>query len=118
MLSQYRGGTQDRIPGKKADTTDMLSEEQVTKRLEKLGYKSGEIRRALRDVGQVIMTATATAYFASLPEDKQVLIRSLPEQEVAQYIAEHRAEFSPMSQEAFDKIHDETWEDYFSAMAQ
>jgi hypothetical protein len=100
----------------KKEVTDMLSETQITDRLEQLGYKSGEIRAALRDVAQVIIAATSAEYLASLSEEKRQLIRSLPEEEVARYISEHRSELPPMSQEAFDKLHDATWEDYFASV--
>lgn len=95
----------------------MLSEQDITTKLETLGYKSGDIRMALRDVGGVIAIKVTAAYLAKLPEEEQKHIRSLSEEELQQYLAQRRDALPKMPQEEFEKIHDETWEDYFRSMS-
>lgn len=95
----------------------MISEEQITERLAAQGQKGADIRATMREVGKLIIAKTAAAYLSSLPEQHQQAIRSLPEEDVEQYIAEHRAELPSMSQEEFDTIHDGTWEEYFREMS-
>lgn len=95
-----------------------MSEEQIIKRLEDLGYKPGEIRMALKDVAKVIIARTAAAYFSILPQSEQEQIKNLPEEDVQAYISEHQDSMPKMPQEEFEKIHDDTWEEYFSAMTQ
>jgi hypothetical protein len=95
----------------------MLSEQDITKRLEEIGYKAGEVRMALRDVGKVIIAKSAASYLSRLPETEQDRIRSFSEEEMRTFLAQNQYSFPPMPQEEFEKIHDETWEDYFRSVA-
>jgi hypothetical protein len=95
----------------------MLSEQDITKRLEDIGYKTGEIRVALRDVAKVIVAKSAASYLSRLPETEQDRIRSFSDDEMQTYLAQNQYSFPPMAQEEFEKIHDETWEDYFRSVA-
>lgn len=95
----------------------MMSEQQITEKLEQLGYKQADIRLALRDVGQLIVGKTAAAYLATLPSNIQNDLRSLSEEDVRTYLVEHQGSLPKMQQEDFEKIHDETWGDYFRSVA-
>ncbi|HEV3245101.1 MAG TPA: hypothetical protein VG102_01985 [Candidatus Paceibacterota bacterium] len=95
----------------------MLREEDIVGRLEKIGYKNADIRAALRDVSQIIITKTAAAYLARFPQQEQEHLRTLSEEQLQNYLAEHTDVLPKMSQEEFEKIHDETWEDYFRSVA-
>lgn len=95
----------------------MMSEHDITERLEQLGYKQAEIRIALRDVAQVILGKTASAYLSRVPEDTQQQLRDLSEPEVRAYLSGHQDSLPRMSQEEFDKVHDATWEDYLASVA-
>lgn len=94
-----------------------MTESQITEKLEALGYRGSEIRTALRDVGQIIVEKTAAAYLPRLPQVQQEKLRGMTEAELAAYLAEHGASLPKMSQEEFETIHDETWEDYFRSVA-
>ena len=56
--------------------------------------------------------------FLPLHRHEQEKIKDLPEEEVQAYLAEHQDSLPKMPQEEFEKIHDETWEEYFTAMSQ
>jgi hypothetical protein len=96
----------------------MMTEENITERLEAMGYKGAELRGTMRDVGKLIVARTAAEYISQLPQSEQEKLKSLSETEVETYLAEHRSSFPAMSQEAFEKIHDGTWEEFFSAVDQ
>jgi hypothetical protein len=99
-----------------AGTTDhMMTEEEITERLEKLGQKPGDIRATMRAAAELIVARTAAAYIASLPEEDRAKLMSLPEEEAEIYLAERRDSLPQMPQEEFEKIHDKTWEDYFAS---
>ena len=94
----------------------MMSEQQIVEKLQQIGYKQADIRMALRDVGQIIVRKTAAAYLSALSKNVQDDLRSRTEEEVQTYLMEHRASLPTMSQEDFEKIHDETWADYFKSV--
>jgi hypothetical protein len=96
----------------------MMSEQQITARLKEINYGEDEIQTALNDVGQMIITRTAAAYFSRLPQDEQEKLKGLSQEDVQAYLAEPRDSLAKMSQEEFEKIHDGTWEEYFEAMSQ
>jgi hypothetical protein len=95
----------------------MMSEEHIVGRLEELGYKGADVRTALRDVGKVIVARAAAAYVARLPESEQATLKGLSETDLQTYLAQHQYSFPRMPQEEFERMHDETWEDYFRSMA-
>lgn len=101
-----------------ADTNTMMSEQQITERLVEIGYNEAEVETALRDVGQIIIARTAADYMKRFPETTQTHLRTLPEADVQAYLETHKAELPHLAQEDFDKLHDETWEEYFEAMSE
>ncbi len=96
----------------------MMAEEEIIAKLTTLGYDASETRMALRDVGQIIVEKAAAAYLVRLPEAQQSELRSFSTEELQNYLAEQGTSMPKMTQEEFEKIHDETWEDYFSSMSQ
>ena len=94
----------------------MMSEQEITQELERLGYKSAEIRSAMKDVGTIIIGRAMAAYLETLPESERATLTAFSPEELESYLAKH-PHLPPFSQEAFDKIHDDTWREYFAAMA-
>lgn len=94
----------------------MMSEQHIIEELERLGYKNAEIRSVMKDVGAIIMGRALGAYLQTLPENERATLTALSQEEMERYLAEH-PHLPPFSQESFDKIHDDTWQEYFAAMA-
>jgi len=94
----------------------MMNEQDIVGRLEQLGYKNADIRMALRDVGQIIVGKTAGAYLSKFPEQEQEHIHSFSEEALQEYLASHQGSLPTISQQDFEHIHDETWEDYFRSV--
>lgn len=97
-------------------TNRMMSEQDIIGELERLGYKNAQIRSAMKDVGSIILGRALAAYLQTLPESERKMLTSLSPDEMQQYLAAH-PHLPPFSQESFDKIHDNTWREYFAAMA-
>ncbi len=94
----------------------MMSEQQIIGELERLGYKNAEIRSVMKDVGMIIMGRVLGTYLQTLPEDERATLTAFSPEEMEAYLAKH-PHLPAFSQEAFDKIHDNTWQEYFAAMA-
>ena len=95
-------------------TDRMMSEQEITETLQRIGFKGVEVRTVMRDVGQIIAMKVLEAYLQTLPENVRTHIASLQdEQQVQQYLADNKNSFPPFPQSEFDKIHDETWAEYF-----
>jgi len=94
----------------------MMSEQEITQELERLGYKNAEVRSTLKDVGTIIIGRALAAYLETLPESERATLTALSPEEMENYLAKH-PNLPAFSQEVFDKIHDDTWREYFAAMA-
>ena len=94
----------------------MMSEQDIIGELERLGYKNAEIRGAMKDVGMIIVGRALAAYLQTLPEDERAKLQALSPEEMEAYLAKH-PQLPPFSQASFDAIHDDTWREYFAAMA-
>lgn len=97
-----------------ADIIDMLSEQEIMRRLEEKGFRSGQVRSTMQEVGKLIIARTAVAYLDLFPEAEREHIKSLPDDEVQAYLASRGDTLPQMPQETFDAIHDRTWEEYFN----
>lgn len=84
--------------------------------MERLDYKNAEIRSVMKDVGTIIVGRALAAYLQTLPENERAALTALSPEEMEEYLAKH-PHLPPFSQEAFDKIHDDIWREYFAAMA-
>ena len=97
----------------------MLSEQEITETLQHIGFKGAEVRTVMRDVARVIAMKVLAAYLETLPEDVRTHLSSLQEeQQVQEYLTDHASSFPPFSQSEFNKIHDETWQEYFKEVGE
>ena len=96
--------------------TNMMSEQEIIGELKRLGYERQEIRTAIQDVGSIILGRALAAYLKTLPEETRAKLQAFSPEEMQQYLAAN-PQVAPFAQETFDKIHDDTWREYFAAMA-
>jgi hypothetical protein len=93
----------------------MMSEQEITERLQNLGLKEKDVRSVMADVAQVILAKATAAYLQTLPENEGAHIQSLSAEDLQKYL-ENNATLPEFSQDTFDKIHDDVWESYFRSM--
>lgn len=94
----------------------MMSESEITAKLKEIGFKNSEIPKILRDIGLLIGGKALAAYIDMLPEDERARMLALQPEEIDAYVKEKEGLLPKFSQEQFDAIHDQAWQEYFAAM--
>jgi hypothetical protein len=84
--------------------------------LKGIGFSDAEIPVVMRDVGGIIYGKVFAVFLQAVPEDECVRIIAMQPEEIQKYLADHAMTLPPLSQEQFDAIHDETWQDYFKSV--
>ncbi len=95
----------------------MMQEAEIRQRLESSGLKISETGKIMQEVGLVIAAKAMFEYVKTLPEELQEKIKALSPQESEAFFKENRSILPRFPQEVFDKIHDEIWLEYFSALS-
>lgn len=96
----------------------MLTREKIIKKLKELGFKDGDLDRVVNDVNQVCLSkASAAAYLSNLIDNKRLKPMNLSEEALLDYIDKNKDNLPKFSTQEFEKIYDETWEDYFSSIS-
>lgn len=95
----------------------MLSREEIATRLQLKGFEEKRVEAIIADVMQVVLGKALAEYLKGLPEEARAKMQGLPAEEMAKYVAEHKDELPPPSAADFEKKYEETWEEYFQAIA-
>lgn len=93
-----------------------MSEPEIVKELKQIGFSDAEIPDIMRDVGGIILGNAYVAFLENVPEDERTQLREMQPEQLQKYLADHAMALPPLSQEQFDAIHDETWQDYFKTV--
>ena len=94
----------------------MITKEEIVLKLQGAGFKEERVEAVFFEVMQVIVGRALGNYLASLPEDTRAKLRGNQDQDLMKYIAEHKAELPEMSAADFEKVYEETWNEYFRAL--
>ena len=94
----------------------MMSEQEITDRLQRIGFKSREIRTVMDDVANIIMAKVASSYLSRVPAEERANMQSLSGEKLQKYLLEHSGSLPPFTRSEFESIHDVVWEDYFSSV--
>ncbi|HVM73635.1 MAG TPA: hypothetical protein VMU13_02015 [Candidatus Paceibacterota bacterium] len=93
-----------------------MTEQEIRERLVHIGFGETDIPNVMRDVGAVIAGKVFVTYLQTLPEQEQAHIKALEQDDLLRYLKEHPGSTPSISQEQFDAILEETWEDYFKSV--
>jgi len=80
-----------------------------------MGVAGAEQENVMRDVVEVILAKVTGKFLDKLPEEERLHLRSLDPSHYQDYVNERAETLPRVTQEEFDIIHDETWEDYFTS---
>ena len=94
----------------------MLSDADIVSKLKENGCRDADIPGVIQDIGLIICGKAIAQYMEKLPEEERARIRTLQPQELNAYVEEKNGILPRLSQEAFDTIHDQTWQEYFDTV--
>ena len=93
-----------------------MSEHEITDGLHRIGFTDTEIPGIMQDVGRIVLGKVFAAYLEPLPEGERAQVAAMQPEELTKYVSEHPDTLSTISQDRFEQIHDETWQDYFKSV--
>jgi hypothetical protein len=96
----------------------MLNKDQITTKLKELGFKEENFDKIIGDVVQVILGKVSDSYLSALPKSEQAVLENLSQDKLEEYFKANKETLPELSAEKFEKIYNETWEDYFKAIAE
>lgn len=95
----------------------MLSEQEIISRLKEIGFQDTEVPSVMKDVAEIVCGRALAEYLPALSQEERAKLASLETQELQGYLEEHADALPRFSQEAFDRIHDDTWREYFMTVS-
>jgi len=95
----------------------MLSGKEIKNKLRELGFKEQNLDAVIADVNKIILNKALGNYFLRLSENERSKLKKLKEEELVKYIEAHKDIFPIFSTQEFKGIHNETWQNYFSAIS-
>ena len=94
----------------------MISEQKIIETLRRIGFTESEIPGIMQDVGRLILAKLFETYFEALPEGERARMSSMQPEELPAYFAAHPETLSLITQDRFDAIQDEMWQEYFRSV--
>ena len=93
----------------------MLQKDEIVARLKQAGCPTEEIPKVLGEVGLIISGRAFAQYLDTLPPEKRAEVLAFEPKDMQEYF-ERQKDLPSFSQEKFDAIHDETWQEYFGSV--
>jgi len=95
----------------------MMTKEEISQKLRGAGLKDEEIEGAIADVMHIVLGKALGSFIESLPESTSEKMKGLSAEDLIKHIQDHKTELPELSAKEFERIYDETWDEYFQAMA-
>jgi len=94
-----------------------MNNEEIKNKLRLLGADDKEIDIVIQDVNKIIAERVVGFYISKLSEKQREELNSLSKEDAQRFLERNRNELYPFSEDEFEKISQETWEEYFSRMS-
>ncbi|MEI6352743.1 MAG: hypothetical protein WCO35_02290 [Candidatus Nomurabacteria bacterium] len=96
----------------------MINKEEIIKRLKDLGFDQKRSEDIFVEVSKVIAKQIGSKYSTNISEELKLKINEISEDEkVFNFLKENKENLPDFSLEEFEKIYNETWENYFKHMS-
>jgi hypothetical protein len=95
-----------------------MNKNSIVLRLKELGFKDEDLEGIVADVTEVILRKCMNNYLLTLPEDTRNDVKELSEGEIIEYIQTNKDTLPSFSANDFEKIKNETWEEYFKSISE
>lgn len=90
--------------------------EEIKIKLKALGIAESDTSGVMEDIMKLIVAVSLKSYVSKLTAEQKLKLESLSGSEIVKYLEDNKNDFPPMPEENFERIYQETWDNYFSVL--
>lgn len=91
---------------------------ELKNKLLSLGASNNDLDTIIKEVNEVVLAKVMATYLRQLSNEQIDKLKLISENGIIEYLNNHRDEFPAFSNEKFQQVYLETWENYFKAIKQ